>query len=202
MGGVDSHRVWNSNIHDHPVILAAVPPDARRTLDVGCGDGILSAELACRGVPEVIGLDIDASVVTRARTRHPQSGIAWLCADVLDAPFKQGSFDAVVSVAMVHHVDAARALRCCAQLVKPGGSVAIVGLAATDWWDWPYATLGAVARLRLAAMRGHWEHSAPQCWPPPLTDRQMRRLVIRILPGARFRHHLLGRYSVARERPL
>jgi SAM-dependent methyltransferase len=194
--------VWNSNIHYHPVILAAVPPDARRILDVGCGDGLLSAELARRRGPVVVGLDVDASVVTRARTRHPGSGIAWLCADVLAAPFKQGSFDAVVSVAIVHHVDAERALRCFAQLVRPGGSVAIVGLAANDWWDWPYAMLGAAARRGLAAMRGHWEHSAPQCWPPPLTYRQMRRVAVRILPGARFRHHLLGRYSIVWDRPL
>lgn len=51
-------------------------------------------------------------------------------------------------------------------------------------------------------MRGQWEHSAPQYWPRALTYRQMRRVAVRILRGACFRHHLLGRYSIVRDKPL
>lgn len=31
---------WNANTHYHPLILASLPPDAMRVLDVGGGDGI------------------------------------------------------------------------------------------------------------------------------------------------------------------
>ena len=47
---------WNANVHYHSLILDAIPKNATRVLDVGCGDGILSAELAESGVPHVIGL--------------------------------------------------------------------------------------------------------------------------------------------------
>jgi 2-polyprenyl-3-methyl-5-hydroxy-6-metoxy-1,4-benzoquinol methylase len=62
--------LWNANIHYHDLILNAIPPEARRVLDVGCGDGILSAQVARTGVARVIGLDLDAGVLERARARH------------------------------------------------------------------------------------------------------------------------------------
>lgn len=36
---------WNHNLHYHRVILAAVPAGARRSLDVGCGVGMLARDL-------------------------------------------------------------------------------------------------------------------------------------------------------------
>ena len=36
---------WNHNIHYHRLILDAVPPGARRALDVGCGEGTLARQL-------------------------------------------------------------------------------------------------------------------------------------------------------------
>jgi 2-polyprenyl-3-methyl-5-hydroxy-6-metoxy-1,4-benzoquinol methylase len=49
---------WNHNIHYHPRIVAAVPSGAR-VLDVGCGEGMLTRELAVRA-GSVLGIDIDA----------------------------------------------------------------------------------------------------------------------------------------------
>jgi len=36
---------WNHNIHLHRVVLDAVPSGAKRALDVGCGEGMLSRDL-------------------------------------------------------------------------------------------------------------------------------------------------------------
>jgi hypothetical protein len=49
--------------------------------------------------------------------------------------------------------------------------------------------------------KGYWEQMAPTVWPPPLTYAQMRRVADRVLPGVRFRRHLLWRYSLTWTKP-
>ena len=128
-------------------MLAALPEGASRVLDVGCGDGILLAELVDAGVAHVIGIDSDRDVLDRARARFQDLPIEWVHADVLRVDLAQQSFDAVVSIASLHHMDAAQALPRFAQLVRPGGVVVIVGLARADWWDLPLAALAMASRI-------------------------------------------------------
>ncbi len=187
-----STQLWNANIHYHSLLVEAIPRGARRVLDVGCGDGILAADLIRAGIPHVIGLDLDGQVLERARRRHPGVAIEWRQGDLFDVPFEAGSFDAVVSVATLHHVPADEALARFADLIKPGGVVAVIGLAANDWWDVPYAVVAHSARLILGFARGHWKHSASMVWPPPATYLEMKRIASRVLPGVRYRRHLLG----------
>ena len=195
-------RLWNANIQYHPLLLAAIPHGAQRVLDVGCGDGILSAQLVQAGVPYVVGLDLDASTLNRARARHADKAIEWLHGDVFAVPFERGSFDAVVSVATLHHLDAEEGLIRFADLARPGGVVAVIGLAAYNWWDLPHAVVAQGARTALGLVRGQWAHSAPMAWPPPETYREMKRISSRVLPGVRYQRHLLGRYSLIWTKPV
>jgi SAM-dependent methyltransferase len=149
----------------------------------------------------VIGLDVDAGVLERARCRHAGKAVEWRLADVFSAQLESGSFDAVVSVAAVHHVDTGSALGRFAALVRRGGVVGVVGLAANDWWDLPYAAVAHASRTALGFVRGHWEHSAPMAWPPELTYLEIKKVSRRVLPGVRYRRHLLGRYSLIWTRP-
>lgn len=199
---VASDRLWNANIHYHDLILNAIPQGARRVLDVGCGDGILSAQVSRAGVAHVIGLDLDAGVLERARARHVGTHVEWVQGDVLSALLETNAFDAVVSVAALHHMDAWSALTRLTDLVAPDGVLAIIGLAAHDWWDVPYESVALGARTVLGAVRGgRWEHSAPVAWPPPATYSEMKRVASAVLPGVRYRRHLLGRYSLIWRKP-
>ena len=193
--------MWNANTNYHPLILASLPPNATRVLDVGCGDGILAAELADAGIPDVVGLDVDQPVLDRARARHEGKAIEWVHGDVLDVALEPESFDAVVSVAALHHMDAAGALARFARLIKPGGTIAIVGLAANAWSDLPLAAIGMTLRQVLGLVHGQWSHTAPTCWPPPLTYGEMKVVSARVLPGVRYRRHWLGRYSLVWRKP-
>jgi SAM-dependent methyltransferase len=194
-------RFWNANTHYYGLVLAALPSGLSRVLEVGCGDGLLSAALVEAGVPHVVGLDVDRPVLDRARARHEGKGIEWVHGDVLHVALEPASFDAVVSVSALHHMDAERSLCRFGQLTRPGGTVVVVGLAANAWRDVPQAAVAVAARHVLSFVLGRWDHSAPECWPPPLTYREMRALSARVFPGVRYRRHLLGRYSLVWQKP-
>ena len=121
--------------------------------------------------------------------------------DVHHIPLAPDSFDAVVSVAALHHMDAGRSLTRFAQLVRPGGTVVVVGLAANAWSDVPLAAVAVAARHVLGLIYHRWQHSAPECWAPPLTYGEMKALSARALPGVRYRRHVLGRYSLVWRKP-
>lgn len=190
---------WNHNIHYHGLLEAAVPPGARRVVDVGSGEGLLAARLSAR-VPLVVGLDIDGPALQRAVAGA--DGARLVRGDVLAAPLAPGRVDAVVSVAALHHVDEATGLRRMAELLRPGGVLAVVGLAREDLprdLGWELAAL--VAGRLLRSRRGWAEVQAPTVWPPPHTHRQVRRLAEEALPGVRYRRHLLWRYSLVWTKP-
>ena len=111
------------------------------------------------------------------------------------------SFDAVVSVASLHHMDAVRSLTRFAQLARPGGTVVVIGIAANSWLDLPLAAFAVASKRVHALIYTRWSHSAPRCWPPPLTYAEMKTLSARVLPGARYRRLWLGRYSLVWRKP-
>ncbi len=193
---------WNANLHYDKVLLAlTAPTGGQRVLDVGCGDGFLSAALVERG-HRVTGLDADAPVLARARERWGAASVDWVHADLMTADLAPASFDAVVSNATLHHLpDTRAALRRMAELLRPGGRLGIVGFARNSWWDWPYALAGQATLVTMNRIRRKWEHTAPQHWPPPLTYREVHRAASDLLPNRRFRRLLYGRYLLTWGKP-
>ncbi|MDF5758024.1 class I SAM-dependent methyltransferase [Spongiactinospora sp. TRM90649] len=190
---------WNHNIHYHPRILAAVPEGARDALDVGCGEGTLARELR-RRVARVTGIDRDAVSIGHARA-HP-GDIEYVLDDFLTHPFEPASFDVVASVATLHHMDAVAGLERMRGLLRPGGMLAVVGLARGSMpKDLPREVVTMAVSTYLRATRGHWQHPSPTVWPPPLTYSQVREVAAEVLPGSEFRRHLLWRYSVLWRKP-
>ena len=89
-------------------------------LDVGCGEGRFAAELARAGA-EVVGIDVAAEPLRRARERHPELDLrqvpaagAW--------PLKDASFDAVWAGEVIEHVaDTAGWLSELRRVLRSGG---------------------------------------------------------------------------------
>lgn len=195
-----SERPWNINIHYDQLLRELTSPESR-VLDVGCGDGFLSARLAESGC-EVVAIDADAGVLGRAQQRWAGHDIKWVHGDVLTFPFPAGSFDVVVSNATLHHLpDTGSGLERLRELVRPGGCLGVVGFARNGILDWPMSLIGSAGIFVLVRARGKWEHSAPTVWPPPLTYGQVRRASGRVLPGRSFRRLWLGRYVLRWRRP-
>ncbi|MEQ7129387.1 class I SAM-dependent methyltransferase [Actinopolymorpha sp. B11F2] len=192
---------WNVNIHYDARLDAYVPTSATSVLDVGCGDGFLAARLA-RRVPRVVAIDVDAPVLERAQARFPEAKVTWCHGDMMTYPFARESFDAVVSNATLHHFPNSKdALARMSELVRPGGTLAVVGFVQMERRDWPWAVASWVARGATIRVRGNWAHSAPVAWPPPETFRQLRQSVHEVLPGARVSRQILGRHLIAWQAP-
>ena len=190
---------WNLNIH-HDALLAALVVPGDRVIDVGCGDGFLSARLARRGC-RVVALDADSDVLSRARARWEGLPVDWIHGDLLTHPLPDG-VDAVVSNATLHHLpDTGAALARMGGLLRPGGRLGVVGFARNGPLDWPMSLAGAVAIAALTRSRPTWEHSAPIHWPPEVTYGDVRRISGHVLPGRTFRRLWLGRYLLTWTRP-
>jgi len=178
---------WNHNVHHHPVVLEAIRRDAGRALDVGCGQGALARRLRAV-VPQVAAIDLDPTSIDLARRHDSGLHIDYLLGDVLTHPFETGPFDVICSVAALHHMDAGTALRRMSELLRPGGTLAIIGLARADLpADLPFVLAGVIAtrthrivqgtrgRRTVAAAEAHVSRRSGH---PPQTYSEMRDLGI------------------------
>ncbi|HEX5265372.1 MAG TPA: class I SAM-dependent methyltransferase [Acidimicrobiales bacterium] len=142
--GVGRQR-WNHNIHYGLQLLDLVPAGATDALEVGCGEGWLVGELTGR-VSNVVGLDPDEESISAARSHHAVGGVGYVQADLLNHPFRPASFDFISCVSGLHHMDEEVGLVRMIDLLRPGGTVAIVGLARARLpYDLPWELAGAVA---------------------------------------------------------
>lgn len=193
---------WNHNLHYHPLILAAAPAHCARALDVGCGDGVLTRQL--RSVSErVVGIDLDSPSIDLARAQGGE-GVEYVLGNFFEHQLEPAGFDLVVSVAALHHMDAEAGLTRMSYLVRPGGTLVVVGLAQSrQFRDFALDVAGMVAtRVHTHILqKRYWEHNAPTVWPPPLSYAELRAIAARLLPGVKYRRHVLWRYSLVWIRP-
>jgi SAM-dependent methyltransferase len=190
---------WNHNVHYQPVILAVVPPGCGPALDVGCGDGMLACRLADR-CTEVTGIDRDPRMIALARGRE-HARTRFLEADFLTYPFEAASFDFVCANTSLHHMDFAAALTTMARVLRPGGRLAVIGLAADkSLADLLAAAPGVPVNLVYRALHRQGESGAPTM-DPDMSWRGVRTEATRLLPGVRYRRHLLWRYSLLWRKP-
>jgi SAM-dependent methyltransferase len=75
-------------------------PEGARVLDLGCGSGLVSAELARRA--RVVALDRSAVQLSLASTNAPQALL--VRADIAEVAFRPDSFDAVLAFWALIHV--------------------------------------------------------------------------------------------------
>jgi 2-polyprenyl-3-methyl-5-hydroxy-6-metoxy-1,4-benzoquinol methylase len=111
-------------VHAHvarPLVVELDRFNAHSVLDLGCGNGWLTAALARCGF-DACGLDSSHSGIAIARSAHDD--VPFLLADALRPPAAelQDRFDAIVAVEAVDHVAQPRLLLMHArQMLRPGG---------------------------------------------------------------------------------
>ena len=98
------------------VFRMLAPRAGERILDLGCGDGALTAQIAAAGA-DVVGCDADASMLSGTAAR----GIRTVQADMRSLPF-HSELDAVFSNAALHWVREQDAvLQGIRRALRPGG---------------------------------------------------------------------------------
>ncbi len=86
-------------------------------LDVGCGTGAMSSELAALG--NVVSTDLSGLALGFSKRRGLKR---MCCADAIRLPLRPESFDAVVALDLLEHIpDDAAAVREFARVLRPGG---------------------------------------------------------------------------------
>jgi trans-aconitate methyltransferase len=94
------------------------PQAGERILDLGCGTGALTAEIAERGV-EVLGVDRSEEMISQARRKFPV--LKFEAVDARELRFK-AEFDAVFSNAVLHWIPQTKqVISGVAHALKPGG---------------------------------------------------------------------------------
>lgn len=106
-----------------PLLDAAGVGDGTRFLDVGTGPGFVSREAVRRGA-DVSAMDAEPGMAEAARRNVP--GLDVRVAVLPEAPFEDGTFDAVAGNFVINHVgDPGATLRELRRVLRPGGRVAL-----------------------------------------------------------------------------
>jgi len=107
----------------HIDALGVVRPGAR-TLEVGCGNGSISAWLAERVSPggTAVAVDLDLSLI-----HVRMANLELRKVDIVAGPVERGTFDLVTARAVLHHVaDSEAAMANMIASLRPGGALLLI----------------------------------------------------------------------------
>jgi SAM-dependent methyltransferase len=120
---------WTAEIRKYLYQRASIK-DARTVLEVGCGSGVICADLHEHGQAEMLGLDIDLPMLRLAKEMDLQTN--YVNADALILPLPSHTFDLVICHYFLLWVsDPVAALKEMARVSGAGGS--ILALAEPDY---------------------------------------------------------------------
>ncbi|MFJ5557248.1 methyltransferase domain-containing protein [Streptomyces sp. NPDC093250] len=133
-------HTWRTAENSAAYLLGVLEPHMR-ILDIGCGPGTITADLAAL-VPDghVTGLDREPGILDQARATAGERGLGntdFTTGDVHALDFPDDSFCVVHAHQVLQHVgDPVRALREMRRVTRPGGYVAVrdADYAAMTWY--------------------------------------------------------------------
>ena len=110
-------------------------PADRRALDVACGPGIMTVELA-RVAREVVAFDLTPEMLFRARERCTRAGLRNVLFEegsASDMPFPDDCFDVVLTRFSIHHFhEPRRVLEEMKRVSKPGAAIIIADIVSSE----------------------------------------------------------------------
>jgi ubiquinone/menaquinone biosynthesis C-methylase UbiE len=197
---------WNPNSYYYDFILRQLPSHLSFALEIGCGTGDFSRLLAGRA-DRVLAVDLSPNMIDRAREdSRKYSNIDFQVADAVAQDFPSEHFDAVVSIATLHHLPLSQMLQKMKSALRVGGTLAVLDLFQVEGLSGVFSNAVAMPlsvslrllknrRLRVKPdLRKAWaEHDLHDTFP---RLGEVRNACSPLLPGAQIKRHLLWRYSI------
>ena len=122
------------------------PGQGEIILDAGCGTGVFTLDLLSFG-PHIIGLDISLPMLRRAGEKARRYPFEIVLGDISNLPFRENSFDRVVSVTAMEFIeDGKGAVKELFRVTKRGGCVVVATLNSLSPW---------ASRRKGEAKKGH-----------------------------------------------
>lgn len=185
---------WNHNGHQYPRVLRAVAPAGPvRLLDVGCGDGTFARWAHAQG-HDATGIDLEVPGSTH-------SAVPLIPGSAERLPFDDAAFDAVTMVMVLHHVDAAIALREASRVLQPGGRIAVLGLGRDSSLTDRVRSCIDVGRNAALRARNVWWDPGCSTQEPLQTWTEARTELRALLPGVTWQRLPLWRYLAVWSKP-
>lgn len=190
---------WNHNTAYHKWITKHISK-GDRVLDVGCGDGLLVQKVS-KLCGQVIGIEPHIPSAENARMRLDNIKNA----NIKSISFEEYSanpstFDILIFVASLHHMDLEFCLKKAKTLVAPGGQLLIVGCAKPDCFvDWAIECLRVIPAKLGSLIHGERNDGniGVPTQQPVLSLRQIRNITETYLPNAKIRRGLYYRYLLS-----
>ncbi|MEL7245145.1 MAG: class I SAM-dependent methyltransferase [Cyanobacteria bacterium J06573_2] len=207
---LNEQQGWNHNSHYHRFLLKQLPLKCKIILDIGCGTGEFSRLLAKRA-DKVIAIDLSPNMIEIAKEKSKQyPNIDFQVADVLQWDFPSEEFDAIISIATVHHLAVEELLSNLKTALKLGGKLIILDLLEhenlgdklSDFIAVPLnyffqTTKNRDIQISPEAVQAMREHLRTDKY---LTLSQARRIYQSSLRKAKVKKHLFWRYSMVWEK--
>ncbi|MBF6299103.1 class I SAM-dependent methyltransferase [Nocardia amamiensis] len=199
---------WSHNDHYSPWVVGQVAASgARDVLDIGCGTGNLVARL--RDIATTVtALEPDAATVRVAAQRFAGDPAVTIVEADFAGRDHQRRWDAVILLAVLHHLPLVPTLRELRDCLVPGGRLVVVGCYRGAGLVDMLADLPAMVANPVMGMIKHPArvdtlppHMTAPTAEPKDTLADIRAAAALELPGARIRRRLFWRYTLVYDAP-
>lgn len=121
-------------------ILGMIPADVETVLDIGTGAGHIYRKLKGRNGLRPFGMDISLELVGRLN----ENTIS--VADIKKIPFKDGSFDLVLTADVIEHINPNDFDESINEIIRVSKKYILINSPYKDTVDWPVARCGKCGR--------------------------------------------------------